>query len=739
MGRPPPLGTPTDAALYLRLFGEFDNERYESRVVMAAITRLGAPALAFRGFARARRRSWASARADFEAALARARSPLLTWVCGAGLVGVHAYDRGVAALRRAAAEANQPRDPLGVRLRARKLAIELSTALGWIHEARSTREQLAADQFAVRSLRAHSLALRRRAASRERIARACEGPPELAATRAYALLAREGPAAAAAALSTLDARAPNTLEVTRAILRLALIEGRLDDFAARFETLAPPDQRALAAERAAWEHARGALSPASFDAETDSDDPRLLYFRGLALTATAGPREAVAALDRARVDAPDSLTLAIAIAIAHHERDPETPDEGIEHRFTELRERAPALLSDAAELCGQPLWADRDTELERPGKLALLRQAQAMLTAERDLELTSYRAPTRCGDDPPALRHVPTRRPGPTHLARLQPTLDATLERHEDILIWALGIEPEARTEPRARPRPPDADANQAWTPRALTPAQIEQFLTDGFIVIPRALDPSFAREVRETAVAQVRAAPETSVRGYDPDDPGRSLRDFDPTAPETWTWERMDVVGPDWWDIEAVAPAAWAAICDLLGGPSRIATRVWGNFLMLSLRCLEPTERVEPAPSAPSWHIDDPPPTTRLDNIRNGLVCIALFDDLASRSGNTWLAPESVALVARELAAHPEGVDFIARRGADITTRCQRFVELTGETGDVILMHPLLMHSASNNPSDRIRWMANPMVYLRAPLDPRRPAAARSPVEEAIARALSN
>ena len=35
----------------------------------------------------------------------------------------------------------------------------------------------------------------------------------------------------------------------------------------------------------------------------------------------------------------------------------------------------------------------------------------------------------------------------------------------------------------------------------------------------------------------------------------------------------------------------------------------------------------------------------------------------------------------------------------------CQQLVELTGDQGDVVLMHPFVMHRVSGNPSGRARF----------------------------------
>ena len=56
----------------------------------------------------------------------------------------------------------------------------------------------------------------------------------------------------------------------------------------------------------------------------------------------------------------------------------------------------------------------------------------------------------------------------------------------------------------------------------------------------------------------------------------------------------------------------------------------------------------------------------------------------------------------------------------------------------DVYLAHPLMVHCGSMDMRSTLRWLSNPNFALRTPLDPlRRDASRRSPVEEAIVRAL--
>ena len=56
---------------------------------------------------------------------------------------------------------------------------------------------------------------------------------------------------------------------------------------------------------------------------------------------------------------------------------------------------------------------------------------------------------------------------------------------------------------------------------------------------------------------------------------------------------------------------------------------------------------------------------------------------------------------------------------GRELFKACDReAVELTGEVGDVFLLHPLTLHGASSNQLERPRWMVNPLVELVRPVD---------------------
>ena len=51
-----------------------------------------------------------------------------------------------------------------------------------------------------------------------------------------------------------------------------------------------------------------------------------------------------------------------------------------------------------------------------------------------------------------------------------------------------------------------------------------------------------------------------------------------------------------------------------------------------------------------------------------------------------------------------------------DMIQKCHQFFEMTGKTGDVILLHPLMVHSVSINSLRQPRIITNPPVSLKEP-----------------------
>jgi hypothetical protein len=115
----------------------------------------------------------------------------------------------------------------------------------------------------------------------------------------------------------------------------------------------------------------------------------------------------------------------------------------------------------------------------------------------------------------------------------------------------------------------------------------------------------------------------------------------------------------------------------------------------------------------------------------------IPIWEDIRPRGGGTYISPDGLDMIAKYLAAHPEGVLPTGLSFTPSTSKtkdpkddphywshlkeiknCKHFVEMTGQKGDVILLHPLMMHSASKNYLREPRIITNPPVALKEPFN---------------------
>lgn len=107
-------------------------------------------------------------------------------------------------------------------------------------------------------------------------------------------------------------------------------------------------------------------------------------------------------------------------------------------------------------------------------------------------------------------------------------------------------------------------------------------------------------------------------------------------------------------------------------------------------------------------------------------------------RGGGTYTAPDGVGLIAHYLEVtrgtlgrcFTEGIHlhffhFYAQqedpefwRHPEAASKCSKFVEMTGEPGDVVISHPLMLHSVSKNILRTLRAISNPHVSLREPFN---------------------
>lgn len=231
-----------------------------------------------------------------------------------------------------------------------------------------------------------------------------------------------------------------------------------------------------------------------------------------------------------------------------------------------------------------------------------------------------------------------------------------------------------------------------------LTQAHIDHFLQRGHIVLHDCFPREVAQEMTERAFVRL---------GYDPDDPS------------TWTQERIHMPSHQFLDVKEFAPKVWGAACELLGGEERVVQPYkWGDGFIVNTGIGKDRPWEPPSPRVKGWHKDGDFFRHFLDSPEQGLLTLVIWRDIAPRGGGTFVACDSVPVVARFLAQHPEGVlpggfDFPA-----LVNQCHDFVECTGAAGDVVLLHPYVLHSASQNHLGIARFITNPPVHLQEPMN---------------------
>lgn len=209
----------------------------------------------------------------------------------------------------------------------------------------------------------------------------------------------------------------------------------------------------------------------------------------------------------------------------------------------------------------------------------------------------------------------------------------------------------------------------------------------------------------------------------------------MDPNDRSTWHTERTNMPFFNEFSVADFAPKAWSGICQLLGGPERVDSNAstWKDGFIVNLGTPEGHNKVIKPQQLPGWHVDGDFFVHYLDSPEQGLLVIPLWSDIAPGGGGTYLCPPAIETVAKWLHENPEGVSprmtpraqnpkFVQEKGLTwfnelaATFPDEAFVEATGVVGDVYLLHPLMLHSASNNQLRNVRVITNPPVSVKEP-----------------------
>lgn len=255
----------------------------------------------------------------------------------------------------------------------------------------------------------------------------------------------------------------------------------------------------------------------------------------------------------------------------------------------------------------------------------------------------------------------------------------------------------------------------------ALSDAQVQGFVRDGYVRIERA----FPRELADAARAML-------------------WRDLGlwPDAPATWTRPvvRLGMYPQPPFVEAANTPVLHAAFDRLVGKGRWLPCRSMGTF---PVRFPSPEH-----PGDTGWHVDASFDFERSDFLEwrvnmhsrgRALLMLFLFSDVGEDDAPTRLRVGSHLEVARRLAPAGEAgltLGELAASGFAETAGCAEALA-TGEAGTVYLCHPFLVHAAQAHRGTRPRFLAQPPLLPREPLRLTRDDGDLSPVERAIRRAL--
>ena len=249
-----------------------------------------------------------------------------------------------------------------------------------------------------------------------------------------------------------------------------------------------------------------------------------------------------------------------------------------------------------------------------------------------------------------------------------------------------------------------------------LSQADREHFLQNGFVVVQGAVPADHLAQWQDLAWQRL---------GYDRDDAA--------------TWDKARVHLPPSRAVRVAewAPRAQAAMEEVCGANRLLEPNFWADVFIANLGEGADRPFAPPAPDGPYWHKDGGFFQHYLDSPEQALLVLVAWTDVQSQGGATFIAPDSIEVVARYLANHPEGVRARPETFGALIHQCRDFREVTAQAGDVVLCHPFLLHAVGQNVRRVERIISNPIVMLQEPMNFNRADGDYSLVEQTVLRAL--
>ncbi|ANB13499.1 hypothetical protein AWJ20_1793 [Sugiyamaella lignohabitans] len=276
--------------------------------------------------------------------------------------------------------------------------------------------------------------------------------------------------------------------------------------------------------------------------------------------------------------------------------------------------------------------------------------------------------------------------------------------------------------------------SNPAPGMRTLTKEQIEFFQTNGYVVLNNCFSREQAAYWLKDVWVRLNLNPNDKSTWHN-----REAKEDTFGAKVHMPAQRRVLV-------KDFAPKAWGAVLDLVGDDEDNIverTKYWGDNFIVNLGHKEYDESrpgMNNPKELPNWHVDGDFFRHFLTSGEQGLLITPIWsDEIKHRGGATYVAPDSIGIVAKYLYDHPEGVmpgfDNFDYRG--LADQCNKFVECVGNVGDVVICHPFMLHSASYNVIRVPRFITNPPISLKTPFKYDKPESELSIVEKTTLKAL--
>jgi hypothetical protein len=245
--------------------------------------------------------------------------------------------------------------------------------------------------------------------------------------------------------------------------------------------------------------------------------------------------------------------------------------------------------------------------------------------------------------------------------------------------------------------------------------SELEQFISEGYVVLRRAFSPELAAECREFVWKQVPLWDHCTTFGQ----PMVQIQKVFGCAPFNRIMNERLSSGLD----QIVGVNRW---------------RFYGFYGWWSL--LFPG-----FPGPGGWHVDGGQLRVRghVTEHHHALVTLFLFSDTGPGEGGTAMIRGSHMTVARAVAKEGEsGISWNELKpkleaSNLLSPEDSQIAHLAGEAGDVALMHPSLIHGFGRNNGSHIRFACNPLFQLKEPLELERPDGRYSTVELVTRRAI--